>query len=198
MLKLKKIVITGGLACGKSSVTRFFEELGARTVCADKIVHQLLEHDQKIIDKVVSLLGRGVVMNGRIDRKEVAKKVFVNSELLRSLEEILHPAVKKVIEEKYEQCLKDKDCRLFAAEIPLYYESPHLQNDFFEAVLFVEAPEEVARKRFSKGPEEYDRRSSRLIPNQEKRKTADYHIQNDGSLDQLKKEINQIFKQLTR
>ena len=57
MLKLKKVAVTGGLSCGKSSVCRIFKELGAYVVSADKIVHQLLSPDANLGQKIVQLIG---------------------------------------------------------------------------------------------------------------------------------------------
>ena len=57
MLILRKVAITGGLSCGKSSVCRIFKELGAYVVSADKIVHQLLSPDTNLGQKVIKLIG---------------------------------------------------------------------------------------------------------------------------------------------
>src|SRR5262245_55950333 len=103
MLILKKVAVTGGLSCGKSSVCRIFKELGAYVVSADDIVHQLLTPQTKPGQQVIELMGSDIVVDQHIDRSKIAKKVFGNLKLLKSLEQILHPAVRHEIDKKYQQ-----------------------------------------------------------------------------------------------
>ncbi len=90
MLKLEKVAITGGLSCGKSSVCRYFKELGAYVISADEIVHQLLIPTNELGQEVIALLGKDIAVNGTIDRSMIAKKVFENKTLLLSLEKLIH------------------------------------------------------------------------------------------------------------
>ena len=76
MLRLRKVAVTGGLSCGKSSVCRIFKELGAYVVSADEIVHRLLSTKTNLGQQVISLLGKEIITNGKINRSTIAKKVF--------------------------------------------------------------------------------------------------------------------------
>src|ERR1700733_7337913 len=129
MLKLRKIAVTGGLSCGKSSVCRIFKELGATVVSADEIVHQLLSPQVSFGQQVIMLMGPDIVVKGQIDRSRIAKKVFNNRTLLNSLEKILHPAVNNEIENLYQTALAKHKDKIFVAEIPLLYESDFGQFD---------------------------------------------------------------------
>lgn len=198
---LVKIAITGGLACGKSSVTRIFSDLGAHVIYADEIVHQLLRSPNTTIGKqVIALLGPDIVIDGMIDRKEIAKKVFNHSALLRSLENILHPAVREEIQRYYEmlnerQPATPEKRELFVAEVPLLFESKG--EAFFDFTIAVMAPEEECRRRFAAATglsdTEYAGRMARQLPQEEKGRRADFIINNDGSLQALRQAVAVLY-----
>ncbi len=103
MLKLRKVAITGGLSCGKSSVCRILKEFGAYVVSADKIVHQLLSSDTNLGQKIVDLLGTSVLVNQKLDRSRIARIVFHDLELLKALEALVHPAVYRELNRDYQK-----------------------------------------------------------------------------------------------
>lgn len=197
MLILKKIAVTGGLSSGKSSVCRFFKELGAYVVSADEIVHQLLSFDTDIGLQVLNLLGNDVVTNGQIDRTKVASKVFRDEKLLTGLEKILHPAVRKKTAEHYQMAVTE-GALLFIAEIPLLFETGGEKG--FDYTISVKADAEMSFMRFQSltgnGKEEYERRMARQLSPQEKCAKADYVINNNGSLTDLKQAVVDIYHQL--
>lgn len=200
MLKLKRVAITGGLSCGKSLVGEQFKELGAYLVNADKVVHQLLSPDTNPGKKVVALLGSDIVINDKIDRKKIANKVFENYKLLSALENILHPAVFKEVENLYSQMQTSNQCPLFVVEIPLLFESGN--SHWFDAIITVVADSEICRKRFIQSTgytsEEYDKRMKRQIPIQDKIDQSDYVLYNNGTPEELKKEVTKLFSILTK
>ncbi len=196
MLKSRKIAVTGGLASGKTTVCRILKELGAYTVDADTIVHQLLSLKSDIEKNVIELLGAEIISGDQIDRTKVADIVFKNPNLLKALEQILHPEVQKVIDQEYEQVASRVP--LFVAEVPLLFEAnlqPH-----FDTVIAVTANPAHTRERFAAktgyDPTEYDRRTSRLLPQEEKARRAHYHLLNNGTIEELKKNVKQIYENL--
>lgn len=197
---LRKVAITGGLSCGKSSACRFFKELGAHVVNADEIVHQLLSPNTAIGQQVVALLGADIIVNDHLSRNIIATKVFNNPPLLRSLEKILHPAVMDEIEKQYQQVVKQGIAKLFIAEIPLLFEihGEHL----FDTTITVIADPQRCRERFqistTHADNEYERRSAQQLPSEEKAQRADIVINNNGTLDDLRKTIKHLFKQLSQ
>lgn len=193
MLKLRKAAITGGVSCGKSEVCRFLQELGAYTVSADTIVHQLLSPDTKLGRQVIDLLGSEIVVEGQIDRKKVAEKVFTSRGLLDKLEKIIHPAVYEAIENEYLFASKKGAYALFVAEIPLLFETGG--ERFFDKTFAVVADEDKCKKR-SKS-DDYDLRMERQLSQEEKAKRADIVITNNGSIEDLKKQAEEIFRNLT-
>ncbi len=200
MLKLRKVAITGGLSCGKSSVCRLLKELGAYVVSADEIVHQLLSSDANVSQRVVKLFGTGILVNQQIDRSRIAQRVFLDSRLLKSLEEILHPAVYDEIEQQYQ---KQQDSKhqfpLFIAEVPLLFESNG--EKWFDAVVAVVANEEICFERFNKATyydrEEFNSRVAQQISSMEKAVRADYVIMNNGTLSDLQQPLRELYQELT-
>lgn len=200
MLKLKKIAVTGGLAAGKTTVCQLFKELGAYVVSADEIVHQLLSPDTAVGQQVISLLGSDIVSGQEFDRKKIAAKVFTKPDLLRALEEILHPAVFDEIEQRYRQAQKEEKYPLFIAEIPLLFESE--REGRFDAVINVYTDTNISLQRFMhqthQPAEEFEKRMIRQIEPGKKSAKASYIIENNGELKQLKTTVKTLYIQLTQ
>ena len=201
MLKLRKVAVTGGLSCGKSSVCLILKELGAYVVSADKIVHQLLSSDAKLIQKVVHLLGPEILVNGAIDRTRIANIVFHNLELLIALEELVHPAVYKEIDRIYQmQQNLPKPPPLFVVENPMLFESK--ENGDFDRTIAVVADLENCCKRFMEktgyDQTEFNHRMARQLPNNEKASRADYVIYNNGSLADLQQTTKDLYQELIK
>ncbi len=197
MLNLRKIAVTGGLSSGKSSVSCLFKELGAIVISADEIVHQLLSPKDSIGQQVIKLIGSDIVIHGQIDRSKIAKKVFNNPNLLHSLEQILHPAVKNEIEKQYQQALKKGLKGLFVVEIPLLFESKLGQ---FETTIAVISDPDTCRMRFKESTGydeiEFNKRMARQLTPEEKAHKATFVIRNDGSFEDLRRAVTAIYTRL--
>lgn len=202
MLKFKKVAVTGGLSCGKSSVCLILKELGAYVVSADKIVHQLLSSDANLGQKIVALLGTEVLVNDKPDAARIAQIVFQDRDRLIALEKLLHPIVFREIESEYQkQQALSQPPSLFVAEIPLLFESEEKGGDF-DAVIVVIADPENCLKRFTNatgyGRIEFKNRTSRQLPLGEKAMRADYVILNNGSLIDLQQDVKSLYQELVQ
>lgn len=198
MLALKKVAITGGISCGKSTVCRILRQHGACVVSADRIVHQLLSSNLSVKTKVIRLLGPEIKTGSRIDRKKVARLVFAHPKKLKALEKILHPFVKKKIKEIYNQVKNVPSYIFFVAEIPLLYEIK--MENFFDFVIAVIADTRVTTARFIKKhkstKKEFLKRMKQQASLTQKMKKADYVLMNNGSCLALKKHVDRILAQL--
>ncbi len=170
--------------------------LGAYVLKADDIVHDLLSRDVLVIQKIKEVFGEGVLSEGKVNRKALADLVFTNSKLLNSLEAILHPKVVKIIQETYNLV---QNCDTFVVEFPLLFEIGF--DSWFDEILFVTAKKEICKKRFlEKGfsEEQFENRLKRFSPESEKIAKADYVIENNGSIENLKQEIEKWTKKINK
>lgn len=190
---MKKVAVTGGIASGKTTVCRIFEKLGAYVISADAIVHELLVPTTQLGKDLIILLGDSIVEDQTLSRKRIAQKVFDSPQLLRELEKHLHPEVQKVIE-SHTHCAAKKHAPLFVVEVPLLYEAKQETN--YDAVIVVVCDEEIGKKRFSHGEEEFLLRNRRLLPLSWKISKADYVIYNNGKIENLNQTIQYIYKDL--
>jgi dephospho-CoA kinase len=191
-----KVGLTGSIGTGKSSVNKLFKELGAYTLDADKIVHDLLKRED-IKKEIEKHFGNVFDENGNIDRKKLASIVFNNKEKKKILENIIHPKVREEINNQIKNIEKiDKDF-IVIVEVPLLIETGSYKD--YDIVIVVYAPfekqlERLLSKGFSK--EEALKRINSQMSIEEKLKYADIVINNSSDFENLKKEVIKAFKQL--
>ncbi len=189
-----KIAVTGPFACGKSTFVRMLGDLGAETVSADEVVHDLLATDPETRERVIGRFGEEVRGERGVDRKALGRKVFEDPEALQDLEEILHPLVRRETDRRAEASVAE----VFVAEIPLLFEGRG--SGRFDLTVAVTAPE--ARRRewaAGRGVEERQRQAieERQLSGEEKARRADFVVANDGGLDKLREQARDLWKQAT-
>lgn len=194
MLNLPKIAVTGGLSCGKTTVCHLFQQLGAYTVSADEMVHQLLTPDSEPGQKVIEWLGPTVLCAGKIDRKRVAALIFSDPQKVKKIESLLHPLVRTTIQQAYDHAKNRSLYSLFVAEIPLLFEAA-MEKDF-DAVVTVVADPTLAQKRYKGSPEDFNQRNAFQLPLKEKMEKSQFILFNNGSQEELKSEVLKIYNQL--
>lgn len=190
---MKKIAITGGIASGKTSVCHILKTHGACTLNSDQIVHRLLEEDPKCKNAVINLLGTDILTYGQIDRKKVADIVFRDPEKLDALEKILHPKLFEVINQEYDRVKGEKNFNCFVVEMPLVQEID--KTDEFDYIVAVITTDENARKRLMEDSS-YEARMARQWDLEKKAKNADYIIQNNGTMEDLKQNTLEMLKEI--
>jgi dephospho-CoA kinase len=186
------VAITGGIGAGKSEALRAFARNGAATVSSDEIVHHLLRLPE-VREAIVARMGNGVVSpDGEIDRAALATVVFNDREALGWLEELLHPLVSVEYLRWREQLAELPDApRVCVTEVPLLYETGGESR--FDKVVVITAPSKLRRARSEVAT---DDRESRLLPDAEKAKRADYVFKNIGSLEELDAFVKSVLAEL--
>ena len=189
------VAVTGPFASGKSTFVKLLGELGAETVSADEIVHDLLARDQGAITRVVERFGEDVLDGRVVDRRALGRRVFGDPQALQDLEDILHPLVGRETRRRIEGSRAD----LFVAEIPLLFEGG--RSGSFDYTVAVTVPEERRRAwAAQRGVDEAALRAieARQLPQGEKARRADVVVQNDGGLDKLREQAKELRERISR
>ncbi len=186
------IALTGSIATGKSSTVKLLEASGFHIIDADKIAHKILDEQHQAI---AQKFGKGLVQEGKVDRKALGAIVFSDKEKRKALEALLHPLIYDEIERlSIEQ---DRLGKPYFVDIPLFFENERYP---IKKSLVVYTTEEkqlerlMQREGYTK--EEALNRIEAQIPVEEKRKRATYVIDNSGTLTQLEKECERVKEEI--
>lgn len=189
-----KVGLSGGIACGKSTVLGFFREAGWQTVDSDAVVRELLATDAEVKAQLRSRWGEAVFTDGAVDHTAVAKRVFGNEGDLKWLEELLHPLVR----ESWLASIAQAPNANWLVEIPLLFEK-RLETRFDLTVCVVSPPDVAVDRMVARAytEEQIEQRRKQQMPLEEKMELADYLISNAGSLEFLKQQTTRLIEQIT-
>lgn len=194
----KKIIgITGGIGSGKSTVSKFIEELGFPVYDSDFWAKELVNLDENLKSRIIELLGEeSYDENGKYNRKFVAEKVFDHQELLLKLNQIIHPEVKI----HFENWVNAQNAEFVFKETALLFELK-LNESCYQSIL-VTADENIRIKRVMDRDGRTYREVKEIIdkqmPEVDKVKLADFVIQNNTDLETLKEFTHQVIDELQR
>jgi len=184
------IGLTGGIACGKSTVAALLEASGFLRSDSDAIVRQLLAEDASVIEAIAARFGSSVLRaEGGIDRSQLATIVFQDADALHWLEATLHPVVGEI----WKNALKEQPDRDWVVEIPLLFEK-NLEK-YFGLTVTVSSSQECQIQRLAlKGiPRGMAlARMQRQMPLEDKVARADLVIDNNGSLGFLERQTTAL------
>lgn len=188
------IGITGSIATGKSTVSNMIKELGFTVVDADIAARVVVEPGQEAYKKIVETFGEEILQpTGEIDRKKLGNIVFNNEEKRLQLNSIVHPAVRKWMNDQKEEAFQRGEQVVFL-DIPLLYESKLTHMTDKVIVVYVDEKTQLERlmKRNELSEEEAKARINSQMSIEEKRKLADAVIDNRGSLEETKQQLISI------
>ncbi len=186
-----KVAVTGGIGSGKSAVGAILEELGAVIVDADELARTVIERGNSGYDQVLAAFGDEILTSGEIDRAKLAGLVFSDPELRKKLEGIIHPLVREAAEEIMKSAPSGS---VVVNEIPLLFETNGAKR--FDFVIAVQTPMELRIERLSqRGMKLYEieKRIAVQASDQERASIADVIVVNDGSLDQLRSKVEELW-----
>jgi dephospho-CoA kinase len=191
-----RVGLTGGIAAGKSLVAREFAERGAVIIDADVLAREVVEPGTSGLAAVVARFGASILTDGRLDRKALGRIVFADEAARRDLEAIVHPAVRRRAAELEAEAAADA---VVVHVIPLLVETA--QQDSFDVVVVVDADPETQirrlREREGISAEEASARLAAQAARDQRLVAADVIIDNNGDVTELRRQIDQIWPNLT-
>lgn len=192
------IGLTGGISSGKSTVSAFLAKLGAAVINADEIGHEAFRPHTEIWRQVVTAFGEGITKTGgEIDRQKLGEIVFNDAISLEKLNEIMHPAMYRIAEQKITELLK-KGMDIIVLEAPLLVEAGWLP--LVDTVWVTIADEITVVKRLCRrnglSEEQAMARIRSQLPAEEKVKYADVIINTGGTLDEVQDRIEELWYNL--
>lgn len=190
--------ITGGVASGKTTVLEMFGELGAETISADQIAHELLSADRFVVEEISKQWPEAIDADGKISRQRLGEIVFSSGEALQKLNDIMHPRIITVLEDRVNSYRNSENsAEVLAIEIPLLIECNLMY--LVDGVLVVdsEQQEQINRLR-NRGldVEEALRRINSQMPLDKKKTFARWVVQNSGSIDDTRKQVQRVWQEI--
>ena len=193
-LSMRVIGLTGGIGCGKSLAAQYFAELGALVIDADQLARAAIERGSDGFDEVVALFSDSILKDGNIDRRALGELIFKDPIAKKKLENIIHPFVRREFEGAVASLKGDQ---VLVYEIPLLVETN--SHERFDVVITVESEMEnrIARLR-GRGMHisEIEGRSAAQATREQRIEVADFLIENDGSEDELLRQVENIWDSL--
>jgi dephospho-CoA kinase len=193
-LNMRVIGLTGGIGCGKSLAAQYFAELGALVIDADQLARAAIERGSDGFDEVVALFGDSILKDGNIDRRALGELIFKDPIAKTKLQNIIHPFVRREFEEAVASLKGDQ---VLVYEIPLLVETN--AHEKFDLVITVESEMEnrIARLR-GRGMHisEIEGRIAAQATREQRIEVADFLIENDGSEDELLRQVENIWDSL--
>jgi dephospho-CoA kinase len=191
--------LTGNIASGKSEVATRFAARGATIVDADILARDAVAVGSPAFERVVARWGNGVLApDGSLDREALRHTVFADPAQLEELNAIVHPGVNKLRRKMVAEARKRGDAVLVYV-VPLLFER-RLAGEF-DKIILVDAPPELRLERLVElrgvSPQDAANMISAQMPAELKRARANFVIENDGSLERLDEQVDDVWSRLT-
>ena len=194
---MKLIGLTGGAGSGKSTVATMFRDLGAAIVDADEATHAVYEPGTRGFDAIVAEFGTDFVRDGRIDRQKLGDLVFRDPQARRRLNAVVHPLVREWMAERTAEAA-ERGAGVVIQDVPLLFESG-LQGLYSATVLVYARPATQLSRLLEERGLSLARANGMLaaqMPIDEKRRLADHVIDNDGALDETRRQVEEVWARL--
>ena len=187
--------LTGGIATGKTTVSQMLAQQGIPIIDGDQVAHQVLANNQSVQAQIQATFGKQLVQDGQVDRAALGKLVFGNQAALAQLNAITAPVIRETI---MTEMLRPKRTKvpLVVLDLPLLYEQHYETVCDGVLVIYLPVEKQLARLRARNQLSREDalKRINSQASLAEKRDRADFVIDNQGSLDQLKAQLKTVLE----
>lgn len=195
-----RIGLTGNIASGKSEIAKMLGDRGATVIDADVLAREAVRPDTQALKDIVKRWGKDILKkDGSLDRTALRQIVFADQSELDALNRIVHPGVTRLRDREIARA-RERGDPIVVCVIPLLFERNIV--DEFDAIVLVDAPRPVRLDRLvaSRGMEATDAMNmiASQMPAELKRARADYVIENNGSLQELERDVDALWSSLQR
>lgn len=190
--------LTGNIASGKSAVAAMLVAKGATLIDADVLARRAVRVGTPGYDAIVKRWGSEILSpDGVLDRAALRRRVFDNPDELAQLNAIVHPEVGRMRDEMVAEATERGD-RIVVADIPLLFENNLI--DDFDRIVLVDAPRPLRLERLVRDRQLRETEAmamiARQMPAELKRARADFVIDNDGTHEQLRARVEEVWRAL--
>lgn len=187
------IGLTGGIGSGKTLVSDYFAELGAPVIDTDIIARELVAPGQPALSEIAATFGKEILNpQGSLDRRALRQLIFDQPDKRKQLEMIIHPRIRDEVKNRLNMIKAPWSIIV----IPLLLESK--QQDLVQRILLVDAPAELQVSRTvmrdNVGADDVEKIIASQTTRQSRLDAADDIIVNDGSLDQLRQQVEKMYQ----
>lgn len=187
--------LVGAIGAGKSTVAKRLAARGGAVVDADALGHDALDQPE-IRERIVAEWGNVLRPDGRVDRRKVAAIVFASPEERRKLEHLAFPFIRRRCEDAIQAAMNDVQFKFVVLDAAVMLEADWV--GVCDRLLYVDAPRELRLKRVAERSgwtaADLDAREAAQMPAEEKRRYADALIMNDGTIDELDRDLTIVLK----
>lgn len=191
---MRFIGITGGVGAGKSELLAYIKtHYYCEIYLADEVAHLVKEKGTACYERLRELLGDGILRpDGEIDRGAMAERIFGDEELLKQVNQIIHPAVQEYLLQRLEEAGNNPEVELFFVEAALLIEAGY--RELVDELWYIHADADVRRERLERsrqyGPEKIANIMSRQLSEEQFRTSCDFVIDNSGGLEESFRQID--------
>jgi len=193
-----KLGITGGIGSGKSTASNFLKENGAVVFNADQEAKKHLKHTKILQNRIIDAFGQRVVERNKLSIKKLAEVAFKNKLDQKILNGLMWPEVFMLVEKSMTECYTN-GVKLFVVDAAMIFEANF--EHMFDSTLLILTRKNIrlerALKRKNLHLEQIQNRMSLQMPETEKKRKADYIINNDGTEQNFNKKMKEFLAQLT-
>lgn len=204
MGKYLNVGLTGAIACGKSLALNIFKALGCPVMDADKIYHELVAPGKPLLKKLVKEFGQEILAeDGELDRKELRELIISDPSAKEKLDKIAHPAVIREQKNRRKEIIKSMkkkqiDEAVIITDAALMIESGNYKT--YDKVVVIACENEIQKNRLMQreaiSVEEAEKRINLQMTSKEKESFADYIVENNGSSQELVRNVETVLSQL--